>query len=78
MNKIAVKQNQSDTKDITLLSGTKTNTLLFFADDQFTTADPQDNLLRGVFKLKKHSQKFWNGDNQEENLKRWNFMDKDQ
>ena len=58
MNKIIVKQNQTDKKGTALLSGTKTYALLF-ADDQFTTADPQDNLQRRVFKLKKKKAKIF-------------------
>jgi len=34
----------------------KTNTLLFCGRSIHTTADPQDNLQRGIFKLKKNKQ----------------------
>ena len=47
MNEIILKWNQIDIKGISLLTGTKTNTLLF-ADDPVTTADSEDNLQRRV------------------------------
>jgi hypothetical protein len=45
MNEIIVKWNYIYTKDITLSTSTKINTL-HFADDQVVIADSEDNLQR--------------------------------
>jgi hypothetical protein len=62
MNEIIVKWNQIYTKDTSLSTAKKINTLLL-ADDQVTTVDSEDNLQRGVFTLQ----------NTTKNLKRQHF-----
>jgi hypothetical protein len=60
MNEITVKFNQIYTKDTTLSTHTKINTL-HCADDQVIIADSENNLQRGVYTLQNTAKKFWNG-----------------
>ena len=56
MNEIIVKWKQICTKDITLSTSTRINTLLF-ADGQVIRADSENNLQTGEFTLQNIAKK---------------------